>query len=60
MYLKGEKIDTSNLYLTFSISKRYNNLTIYLSQWTLKQEDIYYLNRSFLVFEESLSNKNRN
>ena len=60
MYLKGEKIDTSNLYLTFSISKRYNNLTIYLSQWTLKQEDIYYLNRSFLVFEKSLSNKNRN
>ena len=60
MYLKGEKIDTYNFYLTFSISKRYNNLTIYLSQWTLKQEDIYYLNRSFLVFEKSLSNKNRN
>tara|TARA_X000000950_G_scaffold223393_1_gene269154 strand:- start:601 stop:759 length:159 start_codon:yes stop_codon:yes gene_type:complete len=52
--LQGAKIDTYNLYLTFRISKKYNNLTIDLSQWTLKQEEIYSLNQSFLVFEKSL------
>jgi len=44
--LKGEKLQVSNLYLTFSISKRYNNLTKDLSQWTSKQEEIYSLIKS--------------
>ena len=35
-----------NVYLTFSISKRYNNLTKDLSQWTSKQEEIYSLIKS--------------
>ena len=46
LYLKGEKLQVSNLYLTFSISKRYNNLTKDLSQWTSKQEEIYSLIKS--------------
>ena len=41
--MKGEKHQVSNLYLTFSISKRYNNLTKDLSQWNSKQEEIYSL-----------------
>ncbi len=44
--MKGEKLKVSNLYLTFSISKRYNNLTKDLSQWTTKQEEIYSLIKS--------------
>ena len=35
-----------NVYLTFSISKRYNNLTKDLSQWTSKQDEIYTLIKS--------------
>ena len=46
LYLKGEKLKVSNLYLTFSISKRYNNLTKDLSQWTFKQEEIHSLIKS--------------
>ena len=44
--MKGEKLGVSNLYLTFSISKRYNNLTKDLSQWTSKQEEIHSLIKS--------------
>ena len=44
--MKGEKLKVSNLYLTFSISKRYNNLTKDLSQWTTKQEEIHSLIKS--------------
>ena len=44
--MKGEKLQVSNLYLTFSISKRYNNLTKDLSQWTSKQEEIHSLIKS--------------
>ena len=44
--MKGEKLKVSNLYLTFSISKRYNNLTKDLSQWTFKQEEIHSLIKS--------------
>ena len=44
--MKGEKLKLSNLYLTFSISKRYNNLTKDLSQWTSKQEEIHSLIKS--------------
>ena len=44
--MKGEKLKVSNLYLTFSISKRYNNLTKDLSQWTSKQEEIHSLIKS--------------
>ena len=44
--MKGEKLKVSNLYFTFSISKRYNNLTKDLSQWTTKQEEIYSLIKS--------------
>ena len=46
LYLKGEKLKVSHLYLTFSISKRYNNLTKDLSQWTTKQEEIHSLIKS--------------
>ena len=44
--MKGEKLKVSHLYLTFSISKRYNNLTKDLSQWTTKQEEIHSLIKS--------------
>ncbi len=44
--MKGEKLKVSNLYITFSISNRYNNLTKDLSQWTSKQEEIYTLIKS--------------
>ena len=44
--MKGETLKVSHLYLTFSISKRYNNLTKDLSQWTTKQEEIHSLIKS--------------
>ena len=40
------KNKVSNLHLTFSISKRYNNLTKDLSQWTTKQGKNYSLIKS--------------
>ncbi len=44
--MKGEKLKVSHLYLTFSISKRYNNLTKDLFQLTTKQEEIHSLIKS--------------
>ena len=44
--MKGEKLKVSHLNLTFSISRRYNNLTKDLSQWTTKQEEIHSLIKS--------------
>ena len=44
--MKGEKLQVSYLYLTFSISRRYNNLTKDLSQWNSKQEEIHSLIKS--------------